>query len=560
MPPPPDWPPDHRHDERLRSVKPSKSPDRSAATHSSSPWAPLFDRVFRRLWIVWLIANTCMWMNDVAAAWLMTTLTTSPVMVALVQTASTLPVFLLGLPSGALADIVDRRRYFMVTQFWVAGSALLLCLAILSDAINPTLLLLLVFANGIGLAMRWPVYSALIPEMVPRSQLPSALALNGVAMNASPIIGPMAAGALIAAAGTAWVFVLNVVLSVVAGLVIFAWRHERKTTSSLPGERFLGAIRVGVQYVRQSPPMRIALLRAFMFFSQSTALIALLPLIARQMPGGSANTYTILLASMGAGAIASAAMIPRWRRKYSAERVVHVGSMVQAVFMVVVVFSPTLWISAPAMFLSGIAWLTAANTISVAAQLSLPDWVRARAMSTFQMAIMGGGAVGAAVWGKVASLASLQVGITAAALTGTLLLWLTRHLELGHTPAEDLQPHSPRKIPIPGWAVDPRDGPVMTTIEYRIDPAKADEFRLVMRETGRRRLSRGALSWELFRDTSDPGRFVEYMIDESWIEHVRHFDRLTYSDELLRDRRLSFHIDKGGPVVTRAIADSMDRS
>src|SRR5690606_37292212 len=332
---------------------------------------------------------------------LMTSLTTSPVMVALVQTASTLPVFMLGLPSGALADIVDRRRFFVITQFWVAGSATLLCLAILSGAINPTLLLLLVFANGIGLALRWPVYSALIPELVPRSQLPSALALNGVGMNASRIIGPMVAGALIAGAGTAWVFVLNAMLSVLAGLVILTWNRERKTTSSLPGERFLGAMRVGVQYVRKSPPMRVALLRAFMFFSQSTALLALLPLVARQMPDGSAGTYTVLLASMGAGAIVSAMLIPRWRRKHSPDRVVQVGSAVQAALMVVVVFSPTLWLSVPAMVVSGIAWLTVANTISVSAQLSLPDWVRARAMSTFQMAIMGGGAAGAALWGKV---------------------------------------------------------------------------------------------------------------------------------------------------------------
>lgn len=531
----------------------------SVASHSSSPWAPLFDPIFRKLWLVWLIANTCMWMNDVAAAWLMTTLTTSPIMVALVQTASTLPVFMLGLPSGALADIVDRRRFFMITQFWVAGSATLLCLAILSDAINPTLLLLLVFANGIGLALRWPVYSALIPELVPRSQLPSALALNGVGMNASRIAGPMVAGALIAGAGTAWVFVLNAVLSVVAGLVILTWRRERKTTSSLPGERFLGAMRVGVQYVRKSAPMRVALVRAFMFFSQSTALLALLPLIARQMPDGSAATFTVLLASMGAGAIASAMLIPRWRKRYSPDRVVQVGSAVQAALMVVVVFSPTLWLSVPMMVLSGVAWLTVANTISVSAQLSLPNWVRARGMSTFQMAIMGGGAAGAALWGKVASLADLQTAITAAAITGCLLMWFTRHMKLGQTAAEDLKPSHQLQAPVPGWAFDPRDGPVLTTIEYRIDPANADEFRRVMLETGRRRLSRGAVSWELFRDTADPSRFVEYMIDESWLEHIRHFDRFTYSDELLRDRRLSFHIGAGPPVVTRSIADSVSR-
>lgn len=194
-----------------------EAPAPSDDTHSLTALAPLKRPVFRMLWGTWLIANICMWMNDVAAAWMMTSLTTTPIWVALVQTASTLPVFLLGLPSGAMADILDRRRYFILTQFWVAAVALLLCAIIVLDVMTPALLLVLTFANGIGLAMRWPVFSAIVPELVPRSQLPTALALNGVAMNASRIIGPLVAGALIASAGSAYVFALNAALSVMAG-------------------------------------------------------------------------------------------------------------------------------------------------------------------------------------------------------------------------------------------------------------------------------------------------------------------------------------------------------
>src|ERR1700752_4081233 len=253
-----------------------------AGGESASAWEPLRGPVFRMLWCTWLAANVCMWMNDVAAAWMMTTLTTSPAMVALVQSASPLPVFLLGLPSGALADILDRRRYFMVTQLYVAVVALVLCATILSGAMTASLLLALTFANGIGLAMRWPVFAAIVPELVPRIQLPAALALNGIAMNASRIIGPLAAGAIIASLGSAYVFVLNAVLSVAAGFIIWRWKRESKV-SALPGERFIGAMRVGMQYVRQSQRMHAVMVRVVIFFLQSIALLALLPLVAQQL-------------------------------------------------------------------------------------------------------------------------------------------------------------------------------------------------------------------------------------------------------------------------------------
>jgi len=521
---------------------------------SAAAFAPLADPVFRTLWVVWFTANVCMSMNDVAAAWLMTSLTTSPVMVALVQTAATLPVFLLGLPSGALADILDRRRYFVVTQFWVAATALLLCLAIVSDAINPTLLLLLVFANGIGLAMRWPVYSAIVPGLVPRVQLPAALALNGLAMNASRIAGPVLAGALIAGAGTAWVFVVNAVLSVIAGFLILRWKTVEEP-SALPGERFLGAMRVGVQYVRQSAAMRAVLVRVMNFFGQSTALIALLPLVARGMHGGSAGTYTLLFASLGFGAILSVFMLPHMRHRRTRDELIRDGSVVQAAAMIAAGFAPNVYVAVPVMVVAGMAWLTVANSISIAAQLALPNWVRARGMSTFQVALMGGAGAGAALWGQVAALTDVRTSLAVAAVTGVAALWLTRGYKVEGGAEEDLTPSQSWKAPVTALPVEPDAGPVMTTIEYRIDPARADEFRAVMQESRRSRLRQGALSWELFRDTNDPGRYLEYFVDESWVEHLRRFDRVTAADVALRARRLAFHLGEQPPVVTRYIAE-----
>ena len=259
--------------------------------------APFQHRVFKWLWLTWLMANVSMWMNDVAAAWLMTSLAPSPVWVALVQTAATLPVFLLGLPSGTLADTWDRRLFFLGTQLWIAGVALIMCTFILLDAMTPAWLLILVFANGIGLAMRWPVFASLVPELVPRQQLPQALALNGVSMNASRIIGPLLAGAIIASLGSAWVFLLNAFLACVSAIIIWRWKRAYKP-SPLGREPFFSALRVGWQYVVQSPRLRVVYLHIALFFFHSTALMALLPLLALRMEGGNAATFTLLLASI----------------------------------------------------------------------------------------------------------------------------------------------------------------------------------------------------------------------------------------------------------------------
>src|SRR5258706_2303429 len=391
------------------------------------------------LWATWLTSNVCMWMNDVAAAWLMTSLSNAPVMIALVQSAATLPVFLLGVPSGALADIVDRRHYFIATQFWVAAVAIVLCLTALTGVLSAPLLLALTFANGIGLAMRLPVFAALIPGLVSREELPNALALNGIAMNTSRIIGPLVAGALISSAGSAYVFVLNAILSVAAGIVLLRWRREQKV-STLPAERFFGAIRTGVQYMRQSPAMHAILLRMAMFFLGSQALLALLPLVAKGLPGGGAGTVTVLLASMGSGAIVAALFLPRLREFMTRDELVRNGTLLHATATLTVAFAPNLYVAAPAMVAAGMAWISVANSMTVAAQMALPDWVRARGMSIVQMAIMGGAGFGAALWGQVATLTDLPTSLSIAAIAAGIGTVALRRFKVGGRAEEDLTP------------------------------------------------------------------------------------------------------------------------
>ncbi|MDR6213846.1 MFS transporter [Paracidovorax wautersii] len=528
--------------------------ERSAAQRASlSPFAPLSVPVFRMLWLTWLAANTCMWMNDVAAAWLMTTLTDSPVLVALVQTASTLPVFLLGLPSGALADILDRRRYFIATQFWVAAVALVLCLAILAGGMTAQLLLLLTFANGVGLAMRWPVFAAIVPELVSRQQLPSALALNGVAMNASRIIGPLLAGAIIASVGSAWVFVLNAVLSVIAGFTIMRWKRTH-VPNPLGRERLSSAMRVGVQFVRESPRMRAVLWRITVFFLHATALLALLPLVARDLDGGGAGTFTLLLASMGAGAIVAALFLPRLRQAMARDVLVRRGALLQAAATAIVAIAPNVYVAVPAMVVGGAAWITTANSLTVSAQLALPNWVRARGMSIYQMAIMGATAAGAALWGQVASMTSVHMSLALASLTGVAAMALVQRLVADRSVEEDLSPSTAFKTP--QAPTTPQAGlRLVTSIEFFIDPARAAEFRTVMQESRRARLRQGALSWELQHDIVDPRRYVERVVDESWTEHLRRFDRVTASDVAMRDRKFAFHTGDSPPVVSRYVVE-----
>ena len=523
---------------------------------SLSAWSPIKYPVFRLLWSTWLVANICMWMNDVAAAWLMTSMTTTPLWVALVQSASTLPVFLLGLPSGALADILDRRRYFIMTQFWVAAVATLLCIAVISGGMTPALLLALTFANGVGLAMRWPVFSAIVPELVPRSQLPAALALNGISMNASRIVGPLVAGALIASAGTEYVFVLNAVLSLISGFVIMRWRRDH-VPSPLGRERLLSAMRVGLQFVSQSTRLRAILLRVALFFLHSTALLALLPLVARGLHGGDAGTFTLLLASMGAGAIVAALFLPRLRQMMTRDTLVLRSVMLQSVSTAVMAFAPNAWIAVPAMALNGMAWITCANSLSVSAQLALPDWVRARGMSMYQMAIMGASALGAALWGQVATVTSVSAGLLVAAVSGTVTMLLAQHWVRDLSIEEDLTPSREFKTPV--VHAPPGVGQMVVTIEYLIDPARADAFRALMHESRRSRLRQGALEWELLRDVNQPGRFIEQIVDESWTEHLRRFDRVTASDVALRERKLAFHIGDGPPLVTRCVVEELVR-
>jgi quinol monooxygenase YgiN/branched-subunit amino acid transport protein len=341
----------------------------------------------------------------------------------------------------------------------------------------------------------------------------------------------------------------------VAFVLILRWRSTPRE-STLPGERFVGAMRAGLNFALQSPRLKVVLLRIFLFFLQSTALVALLPLVARDLHGGGPATFTVMLSCLGAGAVVAALYFPRWRQRYSRDRFVLIGTVLHATLSTLIVSVPEVWVALPAMVLLGMAWISVANSLTIAAQVALPDWVRARGMSIYQMALMGGAAAGSLLWGQVASLSSVRWAVVAAAVTGVLMLFFTRRLTIEGGADIDFSPSPVGSVPAVAVEIGPEEGPVMVTVEYQIDPANAQAFADVMQRTRRARLRQGALSWGLFRDTAEPGRYVEYFVDENWIEHQRRLERFTAFDADLRARRLAFHIGTEPPVLRRYVPQS----
>jgi MFS family permease len=426
-----------------------------------------------------------------------------------------------------------------------------LYLVSVTGGLNAHVLLLLVFTNGIGLAMRWPVYAAIVPELVPREQLSAALALNAVAVNFSRVVGPLAAGIIIASFGSQYVFALNFAISVVAAITISRWKRESKP-SVLPGERFLGAMRLGWQYVRESQRMKDALMRASVFFLHATAIFALMPLVAKEFGAGGAGTYTLLLACIGVGAIAAATQLQRMRVRYNRDQLALRGMIVQALCTAVVAFADHEVIAALAMVCTGAAWILVANSVTIAAQLALPDWIRARGMAIYQMSIMGGTALGAFIWGKLADLTSVPTSLAVCSVTLLIGLAITRNRTLEGS--DDLTPTHPWQEPVPVKEIALDDGPVMITLEYLIDPAKGPEFEILMAESRSARLRQGAVSWGLFEDVQLPGRYVEYFACSTWADYLRRFDRFTAQDERLQEMRYAFHLGTEPPKISRFIA------
>jgi MFS family permease len=529
----------------------SRSQEPAGDRPPASAWAPLAEPVFRALWIAALASNIGYWMQSVGAVWLMTQLSRSAVLVALVQTAISLPVMLVGLPAGAMADVIDRRRLLLTTQAWMLASAAALALLTAAGVVTPWLLLALTFSLGLGNAVNGPVWQAVIPELVEPEHTSAAVALNSVQFNVGRALGPALGGLVVATAGPEAVFGLNALSFL--GVIAVLWRWRRPEQDVLgAGERVVGAIGAGLRYVRHAPALRAVLYRTSVFVLPASALWALLPLVATRELGLDATGYGVLLGGLGAGSIVGAALLPRIRSRLPIDLRLVVGTLLLAGALLVLALVRWVPVVLAAMLLAGVAWVVVLTSFNVATRSVVSRWVQARALAVYLLVFQGSLALGSLAWGVAAA----RLGDTRALLAAVLALLagLAGGLRwrLHGISSVDLTP-SVRPGPEVAVELEPDDGPVLVLVEYRIEPSRAEDFAVAMRALRRVRKRDGAYRWGLWTDVVDPARYVETFVVRSWAEHLRQHERFTVEDMLVRERVLSFHVGEEPPAVSHLI-------
>jgi MFS family permease len=511
-----------------------------AAAHSSG-WAPLRQQAFRWLWLGVLISWIGTWMQTVGAQWLVVDAPNAPLLVSLVQAANTLPVMLLALPGGVLADSFDRRWLLVTVQSYFFAVGVLLAVLTAVGQMPPALLLAFTFALGAGVAVQQPGWGATIPDLVPRTQLRAASRLDLVSVNVSRAIGPALAGLVIAhLGGVPLVFALNAVSVVFLAVALLLWH---RTQPELEGarERFVPALRAGGRFVWHEPAVRRLLLRAIIFVTPAMALWALLPLIATRRLGVGADGYGALFGALGVGAIVGALVLGRMTRSLSTNAALAGGGVLYAAALAAIVLVPNFTVALITLVFSGVAWMAVTSTLQAELQLVLPAWVRARGVATYTVTFMASQTAGALLWGIIANRVGLQPTVLLAAavvLAGVVAGLFWRVPDTGQLDPQPAVYWTDARL-----AVDPEPdaGPVLVTVEFTVSLERQAAFLEAMDHLRRSRLRTGATRWELYRDGERPDRFVELFRVPSWEEHLRqHAGRLTATDRVVEEAALAF--------------------
>lgn len=539
------------------SALPSGSETATARLAPAQPRAaagafdPLRHPLFRAFWLANLASMVGNWAQQVGSSWLMTSLG-SPLQVALVQSAISLPMFLLALPAGALADVVDRRRLLIAAQGWMMVCAGALGLFTLAGAIGPWLLLTFTALLGLGMAIHSPTWQAAIPNLVPRRDLPAAVALGSVGFNLARSVGPALGGLLVARAGPGPAFLLNAASFLGVLAVAARWRSEPRA-GTLPAERMAEAIKGGLRYVRHEPSLQAVVVRGAVFVLCGVGIWALLPIVVKEL-GLGATHYGLLLGCLGLGAVLGAMALARLRTLVSLEWLVVGSTLLLAAVVAGVARVRRFELLTLVLLPGGAAWLWLLASLNTAVQTAVPSWVRGRAISVYLVAFFGAHAGGSALWGLVAaregSAAALD-GVALGLLTGLLVAPFFR---LPGTEPLDLSPSQHWPAPRPAPDLVPGEGPLLVVLEYRVDPARADALLGALEPLRRIRLRDGASAWSAWVDAADPGRVVEQFLVDSWLAHLRQGERLTVADREVLARVEALHLGPEPPVLRHLFA------
>ncbi len=495
-------------------------------------------------------------MQDTAGTWLMTALTTSPLLIALMQTAAGLPILLLGYPAGATADILDRRRLLIFWQAWMLATVAVLGVLTFAGIVSPWTLLILTFLLNIGSALNGPAWQAIVPELVPRSELPNAIAVNSAGYNLARAVGPALGGLMVAAFATVMmgagsVFLVNSLSFLGVIIVLYQWRRAPLFKSALPAERLSGALWSGLRYLRYTPQLRATFYRTFIFTGFASSVWALLAVVARQDLRQGALAYGLLNGCLGAGAVVGASLLPRVRQRLSPDAIVVCSSLVFVGTLTVLALERTVALIVLSLLAAGFAWTSTTSTLNVTVQLSTPPWVQARALGTYQMIFWGGMAAGSALWGFLAERFSTPNSLLVAAVSLLISLPLARRFRLLHEIPPDLSPYRLNRA-APQVVIEPKpdDGPVLVTIEYRIQEQDSTEFTRAIHKVREMRMRNGAIRWGVFQDAQQPERFIETFVVDSWLNFLRQRERYSVPDRALRDHVWSFHQGPSPPAVS----------
>lgn len=513
----------------------------STASSPDSPptrWGAFGHTAFIVIWGASMVSNVGVAIFDTASGWFMTNLSGDPLMVSLVQAATSLPMFLFTLPAGALTDIVDSRRLLIGVEIGVAvASALFAALVSLGFA-TPNILLLTTFLLGAGGALCAPAWVSIAPLLVPRRDLDGAVAANTVGYNLSRAVGPALGGVMIARFGVSMPFWIYAASNIVILTALFWWRQPRRSSDSLPAERLMSAVRTGIRHARNNPHLFGTLMRTLAFFPFASAYWALLPLVARRQMTEGAEFYGLLLGSIGVGAIAGSLTLNGLKARLGPDNLVALATVGTALALVLFGLAHDAWTAVGACLIAGATWTLALAALYVSAQVALPDWVRGRGLAIFLTMIFGASTVGSALWGQIAGVASLSIAHFAAAGAAMLAIPLTWRFKLQTGLGVDLHPSMHWPTPKIAQEIQLNQGPVLVTVEYHIDPKDHFEFLAAIEEVGRERKRDGAYAWGVFENVGAEGVFLEAFLVESWLEHMHQHERVTNADRLFEDRVL----------------------